>query len=99
MFTLADCLYGDIVELAVARFCDRNNYHASFHHELSPKYIHKNQACFFYHHIDQIMLPLDEIAQAKGLVIGTGRLCAEMVKSGDLKQIRCDFKVARRHTF
>lgn len=129
MFTLADCLYGDIVELAVARFCDRNNYHASFHHELSPKYIHKNQVCFFYHHIDHIMLPLDEIAQAKGLVIGKdikvisyndtpvckllwggvttisadfeqmGRLCAEMVKSGDLKQIRCDFKVARRYTF
>ena len=69
MFTLPNCLYGDIAELAVARFCDQNNYHASFFNELSPKYFHKNQVCLFYNHIDQVMLQLNEIAEKKGLVI------------------------------
>ena len=129
MFTLANCLYGDIAELAVARFCDKNNYHASFHHELSPKYIRKNQVCLFYNHIDQVMLQLNEIAEQKGLMIGKdikvisyndtpvckllcggittistdfvkmGRLCAEMVRTGELTKIKCEFKVTRRRTF
>ena len=70
MFTLPNCLYGDIAELAVARFCDQNDYHTSFHHELSPKYFRKNQVCLFYNHIDQVMLQLNEIAEKKGLVMG-----------------------------
>lgn len=70
MFTLPNCLYGDVAELAVARFCDQNGYHTSFHHELSPKYFRKNQVCLFYNHIDQVMLQLNEIAEKKGLVMG-----------------------------
>ena len=129
MFTLPNCLYGDIAELAVARFCDKNNYHASFFNEFLPKYFHKNQVCLFYNHIDQVMLQLNEIAENKGLVISEdikvicynespicnllcggittisvdfeqmGRLCAEMIKSGELQKIKADFKVIRRKSF
>ena len=129
MFTLPNCLYGDIAEFAVARFCDQNNYHASFFNELSPKYFHKNQVCLFYNHIDQFMLQLNEIAEKKGLVISDdikvicynespicnllcggittisvdfeqmGKQSAEMIKSGDLRKIKADFKVIRRKSF
>ena len=130
VFNMPNSMYGYDVELAIARFCDRNNLHASFHGGISGKDIHGNQLCIFLNsQADDALFTINEIAKAKGLVIGRdiklisynesplcsilfgglstistdfaqmGRLCAEMIKTGEMKKIKCDIQFNKRHTF
>lgn len=129
VFTLPDSLYGEIVEFSIARFCDNNGLHASFHNEVSSSTIKKGQVCFIYDYADQALFFLNEKALAEGIEIGKdikvimyndsplsailfgglstistdfelmGSLCAEMIVSGEMKQIKCPCRLIRRRTF
>lgn len=70
VFTLPESLYGDIVELSIARFCDKNGLHASFHSGISSMNIKECQLCFIYDHADQALFFLNEKAVAEGIEIG-----------------------------
>ncbi|MBQ9582722.1 MAG: GntR family transcriptional regulator [Bacteroidales bacterium] len=130
VFTMPNSMYGSDTEFSIARFCDRNNLHASFHSGVRETAIHRHQICIFLNsQADEALFTINEIAKKKNLVIGKdiklisynesplcailfgglstisadfeqmGQLCAQMVKSGEQKKIKCDFRLIRRYTF
>ena len=130
VFNMPNCMYGYDTEFSIARFCDQNHLHASFHSGIRESDIHKNQICLFLNsQADEALFFINEITKAKKLVIGKdvklisynespicallfggistvssdfeqmGRLCAQMVKTGEMKKMKCDFKLIRRQTF
>lgn len=99
VFTMPNSMYGSDTELSIARFCDRNNLHASFHSGIKESAIHRHQVCIFLNsQADEALFTINEIAKKKNLIIGKdvklisyneSPLCA--ILFGGLSTISADF--------